>query len=138
MVSFQTFSFIVLILTSTIFVNGNDISEMTMEDIQNQLNDLSSRVQDVEKKNEDLIRKHWFDEITWNLFLNFRRRRWRRRSSYSEIKSSNHCIIICKYHNLTRFFFFSNILGEEGEDDEDGGEGEDGEEEEGEEEEDDE
>ena len=56
--------------------------------------------------------------------------------SSSEIKSSNPCMIICKYHSLTRFF--SNILGEEGEDDEDGGEGEDGEEEEGEEEEDDE
>ena len=57
MVSFQTISFIILILTSAIFVNGNDISEMTMEDIQNQLKDLSSRVQDVEKKNEDLTRK---------------------------------------------------------------------------------
>ena len=53
-----------------------------------------------------------------------------------KFKSSNHCIIICKYHSLT--IFFLNILGEEGEDDEDGAEGEDGEEEEGEEEEDDE
>ena len=58
------------------------------------------------------------------------------KSSSPEIKSSNHCIIICKCHNLMTFF--KNILGEEGEDDEDGGEGEDGEEEEGEEEEDDE
>ena len=49
------------------------------------------------------------------------------KSSSSEIKSSNHCIIICKHHVLTRFL--KNVLGEEGEDDEDGGEG--GEEEEG-------
>ena len=51
------------------------------------------------------------------------------KSSSSEIKSSNHCMIICKRHVLTRFF--KNVLGEEGEDDEDGGEDEGGEEEEG-------